>query len=129
MFELVNIFETFLPQLLLYPNPDDPLNAEAAALFSLDFEEYKKKVFSKTKEYSIKKIEVEVKTEEECCQKINDKCMNEENQNYENLFTVRENNKEINNNRCKRDNDDNSSNSLSNISDLSELSQTSGIDI
>lgn len=44
MFDLVNVFETFLPQLLLYPNPSDPLNGEAAALHMRDPGAYQKKV-------------------------------------------------------------------------------------
>jgi len=41
---LLNVFETFLPQLLMYPNPADPLNGEAAALLMNSPEEYRAKV-------------------------------------------------------------------------------------
>ena len=44
MFDMVNIFEVFLPQLLRYPNPTDPLNGEAAALLMRDQKSYDKKV-------------------------------------------------------------------------------------
>uniref|UniRef100_A0A7S4D5Z9 UBC core domain-containing protein n=2 Tax=Heterosigma akashiwo TaxID=2829 RepID=A0A7S4D5Z9_HETAK len=44
MFDLINIFEVFLPQLLQDPNPTDPLNGEAAALLLRDPEAYRAKV-------------------------------------------------------------------------------------
>lgn len=44
MFDLVNIFEVFLPQLLRYPNPSDPLNQFAAQLLLQDADEYELKV-------------------------------------------------------------------------------------
>ncbi len=42
--DLLNVFESFLPQLLLYPNPTDPLNGEAAALLMREPEAYNVKV-------------------------------------------------------------------------------------
>ena len=41
---MINIFEVFLPQLLRYPNPNDPLNGEAAALLMRHPKEYEQKV-------------------------------------------------------------------------------------
>nr|GLL34403.1 ubiquitin-conjugating enzyme E2-23 kDa-like [Ipomoea trifida] len=44
MYDLVNVFEVFLPQLLLYPNPSDPLNREAGALMMEDSDAYEQMV-------------------------------------------------------------------------------------
>ncbi|CAN6836497.1 hypothetical protein HID58_063590 [Brassica napus] len=52
MFDLINVFESFLPQLLLYPNPSDPFNGEAASLLMRDRAAYEKKVKEYCKAYA-----------------------------------------------------------------------------
>lgn len=44
MYDMINIFEVFLPQLLRYPNASDPLNGEAAALLIREPKNYEAKV-------------------------------------------------------------------------------------
>jgi len=46
------VFEVFLPQLLLYPNPSDPLNGDAAALMMRDRPAYEQKVKEYCKKYA-----------------------------------------------------------------------------
>jgi len=52
MFDLTNVIEVFLPQLLTYPNPTDPLNPEAASLMMRDPEGYKRRVQDYVKRYA-----------------------------------------------------------------------------
>jgi len=65
MFDLLNIFKTFLPQLLLYPNADDPLNAEAANMLLKDKKAYEKKVKSMVQKYAMDTINMEEDSEGE----------------------------------------------------------------
>ncbi|KAK2740486.1 Ubiquitin-conjugating enzyme E2 8 [Onygenales sp. PD_40] len=50
MYDMINIFEVFLPQLLRYPNPSDPLNGDAAAVLMRDPKKYEARV----REYVVK---------------------------------------------------------------------------
>ncbi|XP_043190194.1 ubiquitin-conjugating enzyme E2 H-like [Amphibalanus amphitrite] len=52
LYDLSNIFESFLPQLLTYPNPIDPLNGDAAAMYMHKPEEYKRKVAEHVRRYA-----------------------------------------------------------------------------
>ncbi|KAF7292466.1 UBIQUITIN-CONJUGAT-2 domain-containing protein [Mycena chlorophos] len=54
MFDMINIFEVFLPQLLRYPNPNDPLNTDAAALLMRHPKEYDAKVKEYVQRYATK---------------------------------------------------------------------------
>jgi ubiquitin-conjugating enzyme E2 H len=56
MFDMINIFEVFLPQLLRYPNPNDPLNGEAAALMMRHPKEYEAKVKEYVQRFATKDI-------------------------------------------------------------------------
>lgn len=52
MYDLVNIFSVFLPQLLLYPNPSDPLNGHAAALMFKEPDAYKARIREHVKKHA-----------------------------------------------------------------------------
>ncbi|BAT76116.1 Ubiquitin-conjugating enzyme [Vigna angularis] len=54
MFDLLNVFEVFLPQLLLYPNASDPLNGDAASLMMKDKKLYDQKVKEYCERYAKK---------------------------------------------------------------------------
>jgi ubiquitin-conjugating enzyme E2 H len=53
MYELKNIVDVFLPQLLLYPNPHHPLNGHAANLMLTNPVQYQKKVKELVVKYSL----------------------------------------------------------------------------
>jgi len=72
MFDLSNIFEVFLPQLLLYPNPTDPLNEEAAALMMRDRNLYDQRVKEHSAKYAKSELEGRKQEDESSSDEISD---------------------------------------------------------
>ncbi|OXB71680.1 UNVERIFIED_CONTAM: hypothetical protein H355_016806 [Colinus virginianus] len=56
LYSLVNVFDVFLPQLLTYPNPSDPLNSEAASLYMRDKQSYENKVREYVRLYASREL-------------------------------------------------------------------------
>lgn len=52
MFSIYNVFDTFLPQLLSYPNAADPLNGTASNLYHHNREQYDETVRTYVKQYA-----------------------------------------------------------------------------
>jgi len=52
LFDLINIFGVFLPQLLTYANPADPMNGDAASLMMKNPDAYKQKVKEYVQKYA-----------------------------------------------------------------------------
>lgn len=52
MFDMFNIFEEFIPQLLNYPNAADPLNGDASSLYMRNKAQYLEKVKLYVKKYA-----------------------------------------------------------------------------
>jgi ubiquitin-conjugating enzyme E2 H len=52
LYDLSNVFESFLPQLLTNPNPADPLSPYAAAMYLHKPVEYKNKVQEHVRKYA-----------------------------------------------------------------------------
>jgi len=65
MFDMINIFEVFLTQLLRYPNPSDPLNGEAAALLMRHPKEYEQRVKEYVQRHATKEAANKTSGEEE----------------------------------------------------------------
>jgi ubiquitin-conjugating enzyme E2 H len=65
MYELTNVFESFLPQLLTYPNPSDPLNGEAANLYMNNREEFDRRVKEYVRNYATEEEEYDTDEDED----------------------------------------------------------------
>ena len=121
MFDLINIFDEFLPQLLLYPNPSDPLNGEAAKLLQSDPEKYNKKIKDYVKRFASEDIIID----KEKYSKNNTKNENnniETNGNNCKKEDEKKNEKKVENEKNENNNDNDNKNDSDNEDSKSEVS-------
>jgi len=119
MYELFNIFGIFLPQLLTYPNPADPLNIDAANLLRTCSKKYDNYVRKQVIKYALNgkelaNLEKKSKEPDSRVSTVPDEPT---------LQLIEEETPE----RPLEGNDNNKSFALSGQSQLSELSDTSGL--
>lgn len=72
MFDVFNIFEVFLPQLLAYPNAADPLNGDASVLYNKDMRAYEAKVKEYIKRYALEEAALEEQPDEDMEEELSD---------------------------------------------------------
>jgi len=78
MFDMINIFEVFLPQLLRYPNPADPLNGDAAVLLLREPKTYESKVRDYVSRYATKEAVEEMDNSEDSEYEMSDAEMSDD---------------------------------------------------
>ena len=120
MYELFNIFGIFLPQLLTYPNPADPLNIDAANLLRTCTKKYNHYVRKQVLKHALNgkelaSLEKKNKEPDSRVSTLPDEPV---------LELIEE---EKNVEKAKEEKEDNKSFALSGQSQLSELSDTSGL--
>jgi|SRR5579859_430789 len=76
--DMINIFEVFLPQLLRYPNPADPLNGDAAVLLLREPKTYENKVRDYVSRYATKEAVEEMDNSEDSEYEMSDAEMSDD---------------------------------------------------
>ena len=120
MYDLVNIFEIFIPQLLTYPNPKDPLNVGAANLLLSCIKKYNDKVWEYILKHAWNGKELEI--QEKIRKNIKKTHKKDKGSSHSQLKPINE----ISEPKCK-DSSKEESFDLSEGSQLSELSDVSGL--